>query len=110
MFWHEELKLLLMVYVDDFKMSGPKENLEKGWKMIRSGLDTDDPAPVDRCLGCHHREATGTVNGKPVKIMQYVVEDFMGQCVQAYKDLCGEPDMKLRPVETPFLASPDGGG
>ena len=53
MFWHEELKLLLMVYVDDFKMSGPKENLEKGWKMIRSGLDSDDPDLVDRCLGCH---------------------------------------------------------
>ena len=31
MFWHDGLKLLLMVYVDDFKMSGPKANLAKGW-------------------------------------------------------------------------------
>ena len=23
LFWHDELKLLLMVYVDDFRMSGP---------------------------------------------------------------------------------------
>ena len=34
----------------------------------------------------------------------------MEQCVTAYKDLCGEPDMKLRHAETPFIASPDGGG
>ena len=40
--------------------------------------------------------------------MQYVVEDFMDQCVTAYKDLFGEPDMKLRAVETPFLVSPEG--
>ena len=49
------------------------------------------------------------MNGKPVKIMQYKVEDFMEQCVVAYKDVCGEPDMKLRPVETPFITTPDGG-
>ena len=34
----------------------------------------------------------------------------MEQCVTAYKDLSGEPDMKLRPVETPFIASTDGWG
>ncbi len=27
---HAELKLLLSIYLDDFKMSGPKENLAKG--------------------------------------------------------------------------------
>ena len=72
-------------------------------------MPIEDPTPVDRCLGCHHSETQGTVNGKPVKIMQFKVEQFMASCVQAYKDLCGEPDMKLRAVETPFIASPDGG-
>ena len=33
-YWHEKLKLLLVVYVDDFKMAGPKENLKQGWKTI----------------------------------------------------------------------------
>ena len=87
MFWHDGLKLLLMVYVDDFKMSAPKANLAKGWKMIREGLLRQDPTPVDRCLGCHHAETQGTVNGKPVKIMQFKVESFMNSCIQAYKDL-----------------------
>ena len=109
MFWNDELSLMLMVYVDDFKMSGPKSSLAEGWKRIKRGLDIDDPVPVDRCLGCRHKQLKGEVNGKPVNVMQYVVEDFMEQCVQAYKDACQEPDMKLRPVETPFTASPDGG-
>ena len=34
----------------------------------------------------------------------------MEQCVQACKDACGEPNMKLRTVESPFLPSPEGGG
>ena len=29
-FWHEKLKLMLSVYVDDFKLSGPKESLKRG--------------------------------------------------------------------------------
>merc|ERR1712078_98254 len=91
-------------------MCGPKAALKEGWKRIREGLDTDDPGPVDRCLGAHHHQLQGVVNGKPVSIMQYKVDDFMEQCVTAYKDLCGEPDMKLRAVETPFIASPDGVG
>ena len=38
-FFHPELKLLLVVYVDDFKMSGPKENMSKGWNLI-ADMDT----------------------------------------------------------------------
>ena len=34
-YWHEELKIMLIVYVDDFAMSGPKENLAKAWALIR---------------------------------------------------------------------------
>jgi hypothetical protein len=34
-FWHDALKLYLVVYVDDFKMSGPERNLRKGWALIR---------------------------------------------------------------------------
>ena len=30
---------------------------------------------------------------------------FMRQSVQAYKDMCEDPDMKLRKVATPFLVS-----
>ena len=53
-FYHPELKLLFVVYVDDFKMSGPKENVSKGWSLIASKLDMDKPGEVNRYLGCDH--------------------------------------------------------
>ena len=109
MFWNAGLQLMLMVYVDDFKMSGPAKNLDKGWKLLRSGIDMDDPYPLDRCLGCIHHIRSGVVNHKNVQIIEYDVCDFMQQCVHAYKNACGEPDMQLRKVDTPFLPSPEGG-
>jgi hypothetical protein len=42
-YWHEELRLMLIIYVDDFKMSGPTENLARGWDLIRQGIVLDPP-------------------------------------------------------------------
>eukprot|EP00975_Prorocentrum_lima_P061554 12880580-Prorocentrum_lima.AAC.1 len=59
-FVHPRLKLFLVVYVDDFKMSGPKQNLQEGWKLIRTSQKgtqaqiLDDPTNPDRYLGCKH--------------------------------------------------------
>ena len=33
---HKKLDLFLVVYVDDFKLSGPTENLARGWKLIQT--------------------------------------------------------------------------
>jgi hypothetical protein len=60
-FWHEELKLYLVVYVDDFKLSGPAANLEKGWAMIRQLIKTDAPSPLGLFLGCRHDVFTRTL-------------------------------------------------
>ena len=53
-FFHPVLKLLLVVYVDDFKMSGPKESMKKGWELIGSKIDMDTPTEANRYLGCDH--------------------------------------------------------
>eukprot|EP00972_Heterocapsa_arctica_P053828 7927453-Heterocapsa_arctica.AAC.1 len=45
-YWHPRLKLLLMVYVDDFKMSGPSGNMIHGWALISKPIKTDEPMPV----------------------------------------------------------------
>ena len=62
-FWHETLKLLLVVYVDDFKLAGPAENVPKGWDLIgglrENGeplIKLEAPGPVGRYLGCQHVE------------------------------------------------------
>ena len=54
-FYHPRLKLCLVVYVDDFKMSGPVKNLAEGWRLIRKHIKTDEPAPVGKHLGCSHK-------------------------------------------------------
>ena len=84
-----------MVYVDDFKAAGTPNALNKAWSLIKSGLDLDEPGDVGRCLGCHHRLADAVVNGKKVKVMEYVVEEFMTSCVDAYKKACDDPNLKL---------------
>ena len=53
-FFHPELKLLLVDYVDDFKMAGPIESMSKGWQLIASKIDMDTPGKVNRYLGCDH--------------------------------------------------------
>ena len=61
-FFHPTLRLLLAVYVDDFKMAGPKENLAKGWELIGSRIDMDTPTPIGRYLGCEHISRTEKQN------------------------------------------------
>ena len=109
-FHHKERECLLMVYVDDFVMPGPPEGLRKGWEIIKQGLALDEPGDIGRCLGCHHRQWRAHANGKDVNVMEFVVSDFMISCVEACKKACGEANMKLRPVDTRFLPSPECGG
>ena len=33
-YWHARLKCLLVIYVDDFKMAGPRESLAEAWKLL----------------------------------------------------------------------------
>ena len=49
-FFHRRLKLLLTVYVDDFKLAGQKGNLNRGLSLIRdtAGLNIEDPAPAHK--------------------------------------------------------------
>ena len=61
-YWHPKLKLFLIVYVDDFKLAGPTENLDEGWRLIQGssklvdkGIEMDPPTKVGRYLGCEHK-------------------------------------------------------
>ena len=68
-YWHIELKLLLTVYVDGFKMAGPSANFTEAWGLMRQKFKTDEPHAVTICLGCEH-----------------LVRDTRGGCVgQAYR-------------------------
>ena len=55
------LNLMLIVYVDDFKLAGPAANMAEGWKLIRKGIITGEPEPIGRYLGCEHRMVNATI-------------------------------------------------
>ena len=56
MCYYSKLNLLLVVYVDDFKMSGPEGNLAKRWSMLRSLLNIEPEADLGMRLGCTHKK------------------------------------------------------
>jgi len=90
-YFHERLKLMLAVYVDDFKLSGPKENLAQGWKLIghgrTGGITLEAPSESGLYLGCKHEIGTTTVQptasapaGTPATVVSYVtynMEEFL---------------------------------
>ena len=96
-----------MVYVDDFKLSGPVENLAKGWELLRKDLHLGNAGPAGQFLGCNHREyqAPSPWTGKTVRCVEWDMEDFLKKCVEDYKELAGVST--LRKVSTPFLEDTD---
>ena len=40
-------ELVFVVYVDDFKMAGPKNNLKKGWELLREKLIIEPETGLD---------------------------------------------------------------
>ena len=63
-----------MVYVDDFKMAGPKDNLAKGWEGISKVLDMDPAEPLGRYFGCNHREQTSVKLDRGAHPFAYVFD------------------------------------
>ena len=41
--YHAEYNCMLFVYVDDFKLAGPTENMEKAWASIKRAVNIGDP-------------------------------------------------------------------
>ena len=107
-YFHPALKLYLVVYVDDFKMSGPRKTLIRtGWSLIRKGLHIEPPVPFGVYLGCSHEEGTMKVGDITARTMPYNMEDFLSSCVDRYLELAGN-GVKLKTVTTPFLNEDQG--
>ena len=99
---HEKLQLVLVVYVDDFKMAGPQKNLAQGWSMLRTRLKIEPETGLDMYLGCNQSKGNVTLgNGHRVTTVTYDMEQFLRSCVDRYLEVAG--DVKLNKVVTPDL-------
>ncbi len=102
-YFHHDLKLYLVIYVDDFKLAGPTCNLKRGWSLLQKGLTIEAPTPVGVYLGCGHEVGQiKTVGGTTAQTVTYNMEDFLTSCVERYLELAG-PGTKMKHVATPFL-------
>ena len=103
MYFHDELKLLLVIYVDDLKLCWALRKSGQGlgnaahsfahWTRNRPGL----------YLGCVLSQGeTQLHNGKKVKTITYNMEGLLKLSVEKYLDIIGK-DTKLKKVSTPSL-------
>lgn len=99
-----------MVYVDDFKLSGPTEFLEKGWGHIRkSGLKIEPPTGPGLFLGCVHERCEETIDGRFVRGFKRNMEAYLLDTVVRYIEMVKQQTgrdvnlMSKKQAPTPFL-------
>ena len=96
MYFHKELKLLLVIYVDDLKLAGPSQNLTKGWELLRSQLRIELETDLGLYLGCLLGKGTYRLHaGTEVTSMTYNMKGLLKLFVDKYLDLVGK-DTKLK--------------
>ena len=57
-YWDPTLKVFLVLYVDDFKLVGPKKSMQEAWRKIRGTIRAGDPHPLGHFLGCTHESVS----------------------------------------------------
>jgi len=103
MYFQKELKLLLVIYVDDLKLAGPKENLAKGWEMLRSKLKIEPETDLGLYLGCLLSKGSSELHdGTSVSTMTCDMEGLLKLSAERYLEIAGK-DTKLKKASTPNL-------
>lgn len=109
-YWHDNLKLLLVRYVDDFKMAGPEGSLKDGWKLLteNNGIELGEIEGPGLFLGCKHEPVTVTLkNGQTARGIRYNSEAFFRDCVSLYTELAEKitgREVKMQRALTPSIA------
>ena len=101
-----QAQALLVVYVDDFKLAGPNENMTEGWAQLRKYLGIEDEVEVGAegtsYLGCRQaRYPKRLPHGGMATVMEWDMDKFLDSCLDKYKELAQVKD--VRPAPTPFL-------
>ncbi|MFM7978236.1 MAG: hypothetical protein ACKPKO_02880, partial [Candidatus Fonsibacter sp.] len=82
------------MYVDNFKLAGPKNSIQEGWRRLREGLHIEPEQRIDArravYLGCRHIvTALKLASGGVVTTMTYNMEDFLRSCIDRYQKVVG---------------------
>ena len=105
-YWHDKYKLMLTVYVDDFKLAGPAEHLKKGWELIQQRINIDEPDEANLFLGCIHSRETKIIDERKVTVHKWDMRHYLAQICTDYVAVCEQATGRkvcLRQVKTPFM-------
>ena len=105
LYFHPDMKLLLVIYVDDLKMAGPKTQLPKGWDMLRRELRLEEETPLGLYLGCRISKGEAVLHDKTtVRTVTYDMETYLDMTVKKYCDVTGYDPSKFKTVPSPSPA------
>ncbi len=103
---HVEWKLLLTIYVDDFKMAGPRQHVTSRWSALRQHLKLEEVEPAGLYFGCTHKVRTVLLKyGQMARRVEYDLSDFLKSCLEKYTSKTGVSTFEK--VSTPFLSEQD---
>ena len=89
-YWSDELELLLIVYVDDMKLSGKSSNMKTAWDRLGQGINlvqpTGDGDGVLNFLGCEHRSSVRYVAGCKIKTVEWDAISSLRRCIAKYEE------------------------
>lgn len=90
--------LALVVYVDDFVLSGDSSYHDSFWADLSKRIMLDDIGDLGRFLGKHH----STIEFRNQELFAFDMRAYAESIVNVYVRLIGHA--KLKGVSTPFLA------
>ena len=83
-------------------MAGPKNNLKKGWGLLREKLIIEPESGLDFYLGCNQSKGSVVLgNGHKVITVTYDMEQFLRSCVDRYLEVAGNVELKKVPMKRP---------
>ena len=117
-YYHKALKCILILYVDDFRIAGPIENMTKAWLTISKNIKIGPVEDSGKFLGCNHVLSQKIIpaGGDPwrdykqselkgdctkLNIIEYDMEEFLRSCVSKYQELSN--CKALIHADTPFI-------
>lgn len=106
-YYRTELRLVLMIYVHDFKLTGPTKHLAQRWKLINDAVEMGRREELGQFLGCSHEKIVKMLPiGAVLRGVRCNVASYLKTLVIKHKKLVkevtgSEPNMCT--VRTHFL-------
>ncbi len=104
------MRLLLIVHVDDMKLSGPTKHMAKAWAALENGIILEVPKGNAKdshtFLGCEHNRYQKVIKGKTIQCIDWNVTHSVGRCLAKYdeavRNVIGRYP-RMYDADTPFL-------